>query len=249
MLLPPNSDELSKLHAGVFVLPNEVVKQRNSQLLLADDKRLRRSIKAMKTTLKRVGLSSVANVLPETHDGLLPQRHEALEADILRSMKSYLSQPHDAELVQVFHLVQLWGGIAGRNIYVMDGGFESNFRLESYRDFALAAISSLNLTEKVAELIDSCGKIRHFNVSFATKHACFWARATSAPPLPIYDNLMAAGCLGYRTATWQRYASYHQGMEETAHEHNMDLRSLERIAFAFFSSQKGRLWICSRFSR
>jgi hypothetical protein len=74
MLLPPNSNELSKLQAGVFVLPNELVKQRNNELLLPDDKRLRRSIKAMKTTLKRVGLSSVANVLPETHDGLLPQR-------------------------------------------------------------------------------------------------------------------------------------------------------------------------------
>ena len=35
-------------------------------------------------------------------------------------------------LCEIFHYIQLWGGVSGRNIYVMNGGFENNFRIDQY---------------------------------------------------------------------------------------------------------------------
>jgi hypothetical protein len=248
-VVPKNTTGISALDRGVFALPAFV----NKQLSPFDDTpRLRRSIKGMQTILRRFGFEAVASIIEQTHDGGLPKRMEDLEQLILKKMRSHVESPADRQLEEIFHLVQFWGGIAGRSIYVQNHGFGQNFDPEAYQNLALLAtdgIASSELGAKLSRIMVQANRIKQFGVSFATKHARFWAKAAEALPLPIYDRVMAQGCLGYSGPQWKQYPEYVEAMAAHAQEAQTDVHVLERNAFAFFGSDAGRSWIQIRTSQ
>jgi hypothetical protein len=230
---------------GKFDLPKHI---KATPLTFPDDKRLRGSIKGIKTTLHRAGFQDVAQLIEETHDGLLPDRMEALEQHILSEMRGYLDDPNDAKLSHIFHTVQLWGGKTGRYIYTKSGGFRLNYNGSAYAHFArwAADCSAIPTEQRVAELRGASDSIRYCGVAFGTKHARFWAQASGAPPLPIYDRLLSQGAFGFDVPHWSHYTAYVQEMVNHAEQLGINVYQLERLAFVFFSSAEGRVWISER---
>jgi len=171
-----------------------------------------------------------------------------LELAIIDAMRTYLRQPNQARLAEIFHMVQLWGGRAGRNIYLQDGGFDSNWNHAAYQEFVAASVTpdrGVKPDPRVPLLIAAARKMRQFGVAFATKHARFWAQAANVQPLPIYDRIMARGCLG-KTADWKDYGRYVAEMAAHALQVTTDVATLERHAFNTFGTPAGQAWIAAR---
>jgi hypothetical protein len=90
---------------------------------LADTDRLRRSIRAMKTLMQNQNLGDIAALIPETHDGHLPERMNLLESAIVAEMTTSLENPtpvrvlsYDREtLMRTGSALTLSGGIPNRS--------------------------------------------------------------------------------------------------------------------------------------
>ena len=246
MYLKPDAD-ITRHETGKFLLPEPPSRQKTQTL--SDGPRLRKSIKGMQTILGNRGLEAIANSLGDADDGGLPTRMEDLAKTIVSRMEVHLRSNQSSQqlIEQLFHWVQLWGGVAGRNIYVRDGGFSENFRHEAYSDFAEAAASKTDLKERINRMQDASQKIDFWGISFASKHATFWAQAAGASALPIYDTNIARGCLGYKTAEWRHYQDYVEQLSKHAEERGIEVATLERYAFDFFASEEGKTWIGNRF--
>jgi hypothetical protein len=243
MFLKPH-DDIATYSPGEFLLP-EPPPQLTTRLL-TDTPRLRKSIKGMQTILRNRKLEDIANILGDPDDGGLPKRMEKLAKSIVSQMTVYLRSNQSSQqlIEQLFHWVQLWGGVAGRNIYVRDGGFRENFKHEAYSIFAeAAAAKTLQLDNRIDIMRAASKAIRHWGISFASKHATFWAQAARASALPIYDTNIARGCLGYKVAEWRHYQDYVEQMSKRAEERGIEVAALERYAFDFFASEQGEEWI------
>ena len=57
-----------------------------------------------------------------------------VEEDLFDKISSFSNSEDisDEELINIFHMIQMWGGWEGRHIFVQDGGFEKNFDIETY---------------------------------------------------------------------------------------------------------------------
>jgi hypothetical protein len=238
---PADLARVHRLHRGQFALPRLDWDQFQS---LEDSTRLRASIRGIRSLFFRSGLSAAAERIDPDAGIPLPQQMNALQQTILRDISGYLAAPSEDLILQIFHQIQLWGGRAGRNIYVMEGGFEKNFEVEAYAEFARAASSLVDtVAERIQTLVRSVGRIRHFGPSFATKHGRFWAEAAIASPLAIYDSNIARGCFGRDTVQWSHYEGYLDSLTAVAGAERVSIQHLERAAFSFFASPAGRQWI------
>jgi len=242
-----NRQAIQELNEGDFALP---AMARNPNPLLANTTRLWSSIKGMQTVMSRdtVGFGHIASLIDATNVLDLPQQMQNLEQRILEKMRAYRRRPDQALLVEIFHMVQLWGGRAGRNIYVMGNGFAENWNQDAYQEFVAASVDLVGgpgPVPRVPRLIAAAGNIHQFGVAFATKHARFWAQAANAQPLPIYDRIMARGCFG-KAPHWKDYGSYVTQMVGHASDANVDVATLERNAFNQFETLDGRWWLEAR---
>lgn len=242
------------LTRGVFALPRLGDRVETLALAdgppLADDDRLRRSIRGMQANLRQHGFAGIAEELGDPDDGGVPARMEELVERILQAMRAYLEAwPLRMPLDGVFHRIQLWGGNTGRFIYVKGGGFAANFDLRAYEALAQAAASRQAAVEKIPRIQKAAGDIGFLGISFASKHASFWSQAAGTPCLPIYDRLVAQGCFGNLAADWGFYARYVDEMSRHAEEAGLGVATLERRAFNFFTSAAGERWIQARLSR
>lgn len=240
-----NLPAIQALAKDEFALPTIVG---NPNLLLADTPRLRSSLTGMQTIMRNVGLGQIAALIDVTNNRGLPQQMRDLEQRILDNMRAYLRNPNLALLVEIFHMVQLWGGRAGRNIYVMKGKFAKNWKAKAYEEFVAVSVTpsvSPGPDPRVPRLIAAADQINQFDVAFATKHARFWAQAANVQPLPIFDRIMALGSLGIKPH-WNKYDRYIAGMATHAQQANTNVATLERDAFAQFDTPAGKKWLDAR---
>ncbi len=235
-------ESVGLLAPGAFAMPLPIPANIAADQCLVDTPRLRATIKGMRTILSSKGFQHVAAMIEETHDGFLPRRMNELQGQIVGHMRQYIARHDEQLLTQIFHMVQLWGGRAGRNIYVMNGGFETNFNGTAYAEFAKEASGGVGVN-RINNLIESALQIKHFGVSFATKHARFWSQATKhQDQLPIYDRIIAVGCLG-KNADWKDYQFYMRLLSQHALEKGIDRMALERHAFNIFDTPQGAAWL------
>jgi len=175
---------------------------------------------------------------------------EELQRGIITRMQDYLGHPSTAVLIEVFHMVQLWGGASGRNIYVRSGGFQQNFDCGAYASFAMAASSrGETLEQRIKCMIRAANQISHWGPSFATKHSRFWGEAAGAAAMPIYDRNIARGCLGHRIVRWVDYPQYVRDLTAAAERREVPSELLERSMFNFFASPAGQEWLELRTGR
>jgi hypothetical protein len=111
---------------------------------------------------------------------------------------------HEECLKKIFIYIHVWGGIAGRNIFVMGKNFEGNFKPKTYK----CAIDLLR-NKKIGEALKKLNSIAYLGTSFSTKHIHFW----SLGELPIYDSVIAKLVFGRKTVRALHYEGYIQAID------------------------------------
>jgi hypothetical protein len=195
------------------------------------------TISAMQTNMRKCGYRKYADLLPDDTNGDDLQRFEqAIIGDIRIAIRSIAEIP-DSALKDIFHPIQLWGGNAGRNIYVKSGGFDQSFSTGAYRNIfkiiqEIDSIESFN--DGVPLLKDETDRIGHWGVSFATKHFKFISAAIGTFQFPIYDTVVAQGLYGMDNANWKNYSNYVNDLHEFAHNGKYSVDIVERVLFNHF---------------
>ena len=102
------------------------------------------------------------------------------------------------ERQKVFHLVQIWGGITGRNIYIKtNGGFRWEQVDEFYKPFVNVCLSikghsDADFEKAYRDAVDFNNNVKYIGYSFITKHLRFWGYKNLGEwTFPPYDSVMA----------------------------------------------------------
>ena len=148
-----------------------------------------------------------------------------------------LSENYEEKLQDIFHLIQIWGGITGRNIYVFGDGFNWNDILPKYKLLVDKCIQIREVNEttisnlcRVVKEINS--SVKYLGTSFITKHVRFWLyRNLRLKALPIYDSIMAKTIMKKQSAQISNLKEYWLLMYYQSIKLNIDLMPLERQIF------------------
>ena len=181
----------------------------------------------------------------------------SLEEKINKKVKKYEITRNENQLEEIFHLIHLWGGNTGRNIYVMGGGFKKNIRISSYKKLIDAAIDVSRIDELVNQISIFKSNSSNICTPFITKHTRFFSQQNKLLPfLPIYDSLLSAGLMQKWSNKYKKYKTlnipsspakkigqnelsfYWMNMIELSNELKMSLNKLERILFNHFRNTK-----------
>lgn len=235
---------------GTFLLPAiDDLMVDLDHVALSDDKRLHKSIMGMKSILARSKLDHICDLISEKSGDSLPTQLDLLSEKIAYEIRKYDTQQLDGGLINIFHMIQFWGGVGGRSIYVKSAGFENNFDIQAYRKFASTSRATALIPQKISQLSTLSQEIKFFGVAFATKHAKFWSEDLGVESLLIYDSIMSEGCMGYPLPAWKHYLKFLTEMQSHAKEMNITPKKLERLVFNFFTSLDGKKWVQARISQ
>lgn len=164
---------------------------------------------------------------------------EELEADIIQRIEVF--QVGDNPL-DIFHRIQIWGGLTGRSIYTRDGGFREENVTPYYNDLLNTCIGINELNQPAIHQVfnaihDFNVNVRNIGIPFITKHTRFWlTRSLGDNALPIYDKVMAQNLMGRRNATEANLLLYWQRMINKAQYEDITLVALERILFHYYQN-------------
>lgn len=150
-----------------------------------------------------------------------------------------LSEDYEDKLQDVFHLIQTWGGVTGRHIYIRGNGFNWDDILPKYKVLVNECLkvkeldggSISSLCQIVREINAS---VKYLGTSFITKHVRFWLyRNLGLNALPIYDSIMAKTVMNKRSVQIGNLEEYWLLMYYKSLELNVDLMPLERQIFKY----------------
>lgn len=142
------------------------------------------------------------------------------------------------ERLRVFHLIQIWGGFSGRNIYLdPENGFDWN-SIDSYYKILIDVCRQIDdHSEASREIVLRAIKvfkknIKHIGVSFITKHVRFWLYDTSGDRmLPIYDSIMSKRYMNQKYMTYKGLTAYWERMVVESEGKKISLAEYERIIY------------------
>ena len=143
---------------------------------------------------------------------------------------------HGDDLESIFHKIQIWGGITGRNIYVRQE-FNWNSIAAKYQNLVDACLAVSDLTEesidKLYDAFVSFNEVKYIGVSFITKHIRFWTYVNlKQNAYPIFDSVMSDKLL-HKKINYRNLRVYWCDMITKAKEENVNLMSLERQLFNY----------------
>ncbi len=245
---PDFLDEVDGLHPDDFAVPAISDQLLENQMPLENAMRIRRSVNGMCTVLVNNGFHSAVDEFKGLGNNTL-QRFEVLRSFILAKIAAFNGNIHDADeaiLLRIFHLIQLWGGIAGRGIYVRNCGFQMNFHIDHYRTLVESVYQRDGGPEEVACSVSAArsaaANISCFGIAFASKHMSFWSY--SGPlHFPILDRILAQGVLGVKNPHFNRYTVYTQQMNACSDAMGITSQELEQHCFDFFQTPNGKKWL------
>lgn len=157
-----------------------------------------------------------------------------LEQNIFDCVCGY--HPGD-DLESIFHKIQIWGGITGRNIYVRQN-FSWSPIAPKYQELVDACLNINDLSEEsIDKLYDAFVRFREvkfIDVSFTTKHIHFWTYVNlKQDAFPIFDKVMSENLLN-KKVNFGNLKAYWRDMINKSKEENVNLISLERQLFNNF---------------
>ena len=189
--------------------------------------KLSKSVAGMITIMKNSEL-----IQKTLFDGF--ETDDVIEKHILEQVKAF--DFHDDPL-NLFHLIQGWGGISGRMLYLHRDEWNPDKIRAAYKDL----IDTCRCVEKITEdqinsLIDAIvlfdRRIRYMGVAFITKHTRFWlSRGLGDDALPIFDSVMAKEVMGQNSPDMKSIKEYWMVMKSKADRLGISLRALERQIF------------------
>lgn len=158
-----------------------------------------------------------------------------LEANINSMILEYQQKPNDFLLVQIFLWIQLWGGNAGRSVFLRGNSWESNFNIDTYKKV-------INLVEKGAyiDALKLMNTIFGINTAFSTKHIGFW----SLTKAPIYDSVIAEIVFGdiVKENDYKRYLHALDDLIRVCASDKITRATIERNLFNWAISSTGIEW-------
>lgn len=196
---------------------------------LVDDAIFSASVKSMITLLVRKGLVA-KSVFAEL------RTDDDIEALILEKIKNY---SYGDNIEEIFHLIQIWGGITGRGVYVLNKLFDWNRIAPFYQILIDRCISIKELNKKSIEELVATAKefdesVKYIGVSFITKHMRFWMYySLRNDALPIYDRVMASCVMRKDSAQIKHLSDYWDAMIIKSRQLNISLMALERQIFKY----------------
>ena len=201
-------------------------------------------VRAMRTLLVR------KNLIPEdfVDEATSMIALERKITDLIDSCDNKTEVP-DAILERVFHLIQIWGGVSGRGIYV-----KQPF---NWTEFGPAYRNLINICRN-ADVIDdnTCRKVydaiqtfledlreidyKGLGIAFITKHVHFWTHKNLPDNmLPIYDSTFSRNITGEgQYATLHYLLQFWSAMRSKAKIEGIGLTRLERLLFSYYPKQK-----------
>lgn len=157
-----------------------------------------------------------------------------LEGLIRNGIDDERNQPSDFGLTRLFILIQLWGGSAGRGVFVRGRGWPDNFNLEAYRTGVRYA-----LEHNPMEALNSIENINYLGTAFSTKHLSFW----SSKEYPVYDSILSKIVFGRRGAKRRQYPLFLEAINGMITDNNLlTAHSIERNLFNWANSDEGQRW-------
>lgn len=161
---------------------------------------------------------------------------EVLEQEIFKLIENYAQAKE--ERLRIFHLIQIWGGFSGRNIYLNSkDGFNWDEIDPQYEKLINVCRSikdhSLDSRGKVLKAIKEFNKsVKGIGISFITKHTRFWLyNGTGDNMLPIFDSIMAIGYMKDNNISYKRLKLYWGRIIGEADEKKVSLAEYERMIF------------------
>lgn len=166
-----------------------------------------------------------------------------IEAEILSRISSYTTA---SDVEAIFHLIQTWGGMTGRGIYLQGNGSHWETIKSHYMQLVNACLSTQSLNvesiKKLSEAVRQADKsIKHLSVSYLTKHVRYWLYHTLRyNALPIYDSIMAKEIMHKTHPSTSHLEAYWLTMLAKSQELGIDLMPLERQLFKYFYSNPAK---------
>ena len=186
-----------------------------------------------------VNLLSDKGFCREWIDGI--DNANALEVEIFKLIEKY-GGTRD-ERLHIFHLIQIWGGFSGRNVYLNpQNGFDWNAIDLHYKNLIdecrKVKDHSEDSREKVLRAIKLFNKsVKHIGVPFITKHVRFWLYDhTGDRMLPIYDSVMSSKYMNQKTISYKGLKAYWDKMVVEAEGNGISLAECERRLYNRFRS-------------
>lgn len=172
-------------------------------------------------------------------DGL--RNDDDIEREALSRIKAF-RKGNDPE--PIFHLIQAWGGMAGRGIYAHRKAWKKENAMAAYNDLIDACERTTKIDDdslaallKAVRVFDK--KVKHLGFAFITKHTRFWLmRPLGDNALPICDSVMAQTVLGIPSPEACSIADYWKVMYSKAQHLGISLTALERQVFLYVIEKK-----------
>jgi hypothetical protein len=209
---------------------------------LEHSQRLKLTIIRMKTLFTKKNIKINSDSFIPNDDIDFGKATFEIENHIGNLIREYVKNSDDNKLIEIFHFIQFWGGITGRNIYVKNGGFENNFSLDAYKAIVEIAININPETckddLKKVEVLSK--QIKNIGISFTTKHLSFWSRFTNKYNfiLPVLDSTLSLNLLYKCNPSWKDYRQYVEQMQIEASKKNTTVTILERQVYNYFNNKK-----------
>jgi hypothetical protein len=209
---------------------------------LEHSQRLKLTIMRMQTTFINRGININTKFFIPNENIDFGKATFEIERHIEKLIKEFIYINDDNKLIDIFHFIQFWGGITGRNIYVKNGGFENNFTLDAYKAIVEIAININPETckddLKKVEVLSK--QIKNIGISFTTKHLSFWSRFINKYNfiLPVLDSTLSLNLLYKCNPSWKDYRQYVEQMQIEASKKNTTVTILERELYNYFNNKK-----------
>lgn len=119
----------------------------------------------------------------------------ALEQRIFDYVENYGGSSD--ERLRVFHLIQIWGGNTGRNIYVQGEGLKWEKVDKHYKTFvdvclSIKGYSEADFRKAFYAAVEFNKNVKNISYSFITKHIRFWGyKNLKEWVFPPYDSVMS----------------------------------------------------------
>ncbi len=184
---------------------------------------------------------------------------DELEKLIINSINEYVNlsidKRKDYSIENIFHMIQLWGGKTGRNIYIMSNTVEDNGKKNKAKGFNQLWDKQkyINIVNKCLEIkldkndeindddlkglinVLKTNKICQVGTAFITKHVRFWTQNKLGDnALPIFDSVIKNNLYGIDNPKLTELHDYWKDMIKKSKDKKIKLIPLERGLFLYF---------------
>lgn len=163
---------------------------------------------------------------------------ENIEEAILQGIRDY---KEGGRTDLIFHLIEAWGGSAGRGFYIHHRGNNDSLThtLKAYEELISTCLHTKETDSDSMKRLVSAGRsfdkaAPFIGISFITKHIHFWlTKNLRDNALPIFDSIISVWVMRLSQPDWSHLEEYWCVMLDKAKETGISLSALERQIFNY----------------